>query len=109
MARKASTHPSPYTVVYAAAKSGLNALTAAASQEFGGRGIRVNGILCGAFDTDSFRQMATTDESADIVAAQTTLGRIAAADEIVGTALYLASDSSSYMTGQMLTLDGGGV
>ncbi|MDT5046460.1 MAG: hypothetical protein QOG75_2313 [Mycobacterium sp.] len=106
---KASTHPSPFTVVYAAAKAGLNALTAAASQEFGGRGIRVNAILCGTFDTDSLRQMVTTDESAAIVAAQTTLGRIAAADEIVGTALYLASASSSYMTGQMLILDGGGV
>jgi NAD(P)-dependent dehydrogenase (short-subunit alcohol dehydrogenase family) len=38
-----------------------------------------------------------------------TLGRIAAADEIVGTALYLATDASSYLTGQCITLDGGGV
>ena len=50
---KASTHPSPFTVVYAAAKAGLNALTRPPPQEFGPRGIRVNGIVCGTFHTDS--------------------------------------------------------
>jgi NAD(P)-dependent dehydrogenase (short-subunit alcohol dehydrogenase family) len=51
---KASLQPSPFTVVYAAAKAGLNALTKAAAQELGGRGIRVNAIVCGTFHTDSF-------------------------------------------------------
>jgi len=60
---KASTHPSPFTVVYAAAKAGLNVLTAAAAQEFGPRGIRVNGIICGTFDTDSLRRSITTDDA----------------------------------------------
>ena len=61
---KASTHPSPFTVVYAAAKAGLNALTAAAAQEYGPRGIRVNGIICGTFDTDSLRSSLPSEQAA---------------------------------------------
>jgi NAD(P)-dependent dehydrogenase (short-subunit alcohol dehydrogenase family) len=106
---KASTHPSPLTVVYAAAKAGLNALTKAASQEYGARGIRVNAIVCGMFHTDSFHASVPTSEAQKGAAQLVTLGRIADADEIVGTALYLATDASSYLTGQCITLDGGGV
>jgi NAD(P)-dependent dehydrogenase (short-subunit alcohol dehydrogenase family) len=105
---KASTHPSPFTVVYAAAKAGLNALTKAASQEYGARGIRVNGIVCGTFHTESFHASAPTDEAQTAVAERVTLGRIGEPEEIVGTALYLASDASAYLTGQLITLDGGG-
>jgi NAD(P)-dependent dehydrogenase (short-subunit alcohol dehydrogenase family) len=106
---KASTHPSPFTVVYAAAKAGLNALTKAASLEYGARGIRVNCIVCGMFHTDSFHASVPTPEMSDAMAQRTTVGRIADADEIVGTALYLATDASSYLTGQCITLDGGGL
>src|SRR5207302_9289384 len=103
----ASTHPPPFTAVYAVAKAGLSVLTAAAAQEFGPRGIRVNGIICGTFDTDSLRQAFPSDEAWQSAAARIGVGRIARADEIVGTALYLASDASSYMTGEMVVLDGG--
>jgi NAD(P)-dependent dehydrogenase (short-subunit alcohol dehydrogenase family) len=106
---KASTHPSPFTVVYAAAKAGLNALTKAASQEYGGRGIRVNAIVCGMFHTDSFHASLPSPEAADAMAQRVTLGRVGDADDIVGTALYLATDASAYLTGQLITLDGGGV
>jgi NAD(P)-dependent dehydrogenase (short-subunit alcohol dehydrogenase family) len=105
---KASTHPSPFTVVYAAAKAGLNALTKASAQEFGPRGIRVNCIVCGMFQTDSFAASVPTPAAEAAMAARVTLGRIAAADEIVGTALWLATDASAYLTGQCITLDGGG-
>jgi NAD(P)-dependent dehydrogenase (short-subunit alcohol dehydrogenase family) len=105
---KASTHPSPFTVVYAAAKAGLNALTRAASQEYGPRGIRVNAIVCGTFHTDSFHASVPTPGAAEALSQHITLRRVADADEIVGTALYLASDASSYLTGQCITLDGGG-
>ena len=105
---KASTHPSPFTVVYAVAKAGLNTLTKAAAQEFGPRGIRVNGIICGTFDTDSLRRSYPTEEAWSAAVAVVGPGRIARADEIVGTALYLASDASSYMSGEMVLLDGGG-
>jgi NAD(P)-dependent dehydrogenase (short-subunit alcohol dehydrogenase family) len=103
----ASVRPSPHTVVYAVAKAGLNALTKAASQELGPRGIRVNAIICGMFQTDSFARSMPSDEVARQLAARIPLGRIASADEIVGTALFLASDASSYMTGALLSLDGG--
>jgi NAD(P)-dependent dehydrogenase (short-subunit alcohol dehydrogenase family) len=104
---KASLHPSPFTVVYAAAKAGLNAVTKAAAQEFGGRGIRVNAIVCGTFHTDSFHKSAPTAEVQADMAKRVALGRIASPDEIVGTALYLASDASSYLNGELLVLDGG--
>jgi NAD(P)-dependent dehydrogenase (short-subunit alcohol dehydrogenase family) len=104
---KASTHPSPFTVVYAAAKAGLNALTIAAAQEFGVKGIRVNCIVCGTFDTDSFRSSIPTAAAAEAMASRVSVGRVAAADEIVGTALFLASDASSYLNGELLVLDGG--
>ena len=105
---KASVRPSPFTVVYAAAKAAQNALTKAAAQEFGPRGIRVNGIVCGMFHTDSFHRSAPTDAAQEQLARNVSLGRIAAASEIVGTALYLASDASSYLTGELIMLDGGG-
>jgi NAD(P)-dependent dehydrogenase (short-subunit alcohol dehydrogenase family) len=104
---KASTHPSPFTVVYAAAKAGLNALTVAAAQELAPRGVRVNCIVCGTFHTDSFHASAPTPEAQHQMAQRIGLGRIADAEEIVGTALYLATDASSYLTGQLITLDGG--
>ena len=103
---KASLHALPYTVVYAAAKAGLNALTKAAAAEYGPRGIRVNAIVCGTFHTDSFDYGMTPEMEAQMAAA-VSLGRIASADEIVGTALFLASDASSYLSGELLVLDGG--
>ena len=105
---KASLRPSPFTVVYAAAKAAQNALTKAAAQELGPRGIRVNSIVCGMFHTDSFHRSAPTDAAQAHLAKNVSLGRIADADEIVGTAIYLASDASSYLTGELILLDGGG-
>jgi NAD(P)-dependent dehydrogenase (short-subunit alcohol dehydrogenase family) len=103
---KAALRALPFTVVYSAAKAGLNALTQAAAAEFGPRGIRVNAIVCGTFDTDSF-DAGMTPEMKEQMAAGVSLRRIASADEIVGTALFLASDASSYLSGELLVLDGG--
>ena len=104
---KASLHPTAFTVVYAAAKAGLNALTKAAANEFGPKGIRVNAIVCGTFHTDSFHASLPTPELQAQMAGHVALGRIASAEEIVGTALFLASDASSYLTGELILLDGG--
>jgi NAD(P)-dependent dehydrogenase (short-subunit alcohol dehydrogenase family) len=104
---KASLHPNAFTVVYAAAKAGLNALTKATANEFGGRGIRVNAIVCGTFHTDSLHTSLPSEAMQAQMAARVSLGRIATADEIVGTALFLASDASSYLTGELIMLDGG--
>ena len=103
---KAALHGVPFTVVYAAAKAGLNALTKAAAAEFGPRGIRVNAIVCGTFHTDSF-DAGTPPEVQEQMAATISLRRIASAEEIVGTALFLASEASSYLSGELLVLDGG--
>ena len=104
---KASLHPSSFTVVYAAAKAGINALTKAAAQEFGPRGIRVNAIVCGTFHTDSLHVSMPSEEMRADMASRVALRRIANADEIVGTALFLASEASSYLTGELILLDGG--
>jgi NAD(P)-dependent dehydrogenase (short-subunit alcohol dehydrogenase family) len=103
---KAALHGVPFTVVYAAAKAGLNALTKAAAAEFGPLGIRVNAIVCGTFHTDSF-DSGTPPGVQEQMAATISLRRIASADEIVGTALFLASEASSYLSGELLVLDGG--
>jgi NAD(P)-dependent dehydrogenase (short-subunit alcohol dehydrogenase family) len=105
---KASLRPSPSTVVYAAAKAGLNVFTQAASLELGSKGIRVNAIVCGPFHSDSFDRSIPTSEIEEALRSKLTLGRIAASEEIVGTALFLASEASAYMTGALLALDGGG-
>jgi NAD(P)-dependent dehydrogenase (short-subunit alcohol dehydrogenase family) len=104
---KASLHPMSFTVVYAVAKAGLNALTKATANELAPRGIRVNAIVCGTFHTDSLHASLPTEELQAQMVANVALGRIASADEIVGTALYLASDASSYLTGELILLDGG--
>jgi len=104
---KASTSHTPPTVVYAAAKAGLNALTVAAAAEFGPKGIRVNAIVCGPFHTDSFDRSIPTPEAEAAVASALALRRIGMPDDIAGTALYLASDAAAFLTGSMITLDGG--
>jgi NAD(P)-dependent dehydrogenase (short-subunit alcohol dehydrogenase family) len=103
----ASLRPAPYTVVYAAAKAGLNALTRAAAQELGPRGIRVNAIVCGMFHTDTFDRSLRTPGIEEQLTAQIPLGRIGSAEDVAGTAVFLASEASAYMTGALVCLDGG--
>jgi NAD(P)-dependent dehydrogenase (short-subunit alcohol dehydrogenase family) len=102
----AALHATPLTVVYSAAKAGLNAFTEAAATEYGPRGIRVNAIVCGTFHTDSFHHGKPL-EVQERMAANVGLRRIATAEEIVGTALFLASEASSYLSGGLVVLDGG--
>ncbi len=103
----ASVRPNSMTAVYAAAKAGLNVLTSVMAQEFAPKGIRVNGIVCGMFWTDSFRAGLPSDAPVDVASRANVLRRIAQPEEIVGTALYLASEASSYTTGQLIQVDGG--
>ena len=103
----ASVRPNSMTAVYAAAKAGLNVLTSVMAQEFAPKGIRVNGIVCGMFWTDSFRAGLPSDAAVDVASQANVLRRIAQPEEIVGTALYLVSEASSYTTGQLLQVDGG--
>jgi NAD(P)-dependent dehydrogenase (short-subunit alcohol dehydrogenase family) len=100
----AAAHPRPGILPYAAAKAGLNALTAGFAQALGPK-VRVNAIMAGTFLTDVSKAW---DPDAFARRARTfALQRGGEPDEIVGAALYLASDLSSYTTGSVLTVDGG--
>jgi NAD(P)-dependent dehydrogenase (short-subunit alcohol dehydrogenase family) len=94
--------PSPWIAPYAGAKAALNAMSIALAQEFAPR-VRVNVISPGGFLTDIAGEWATQDEAEKATA----LNRWGQPDEIVGTALYLASDASSYTTGANIRVDGG--
>jgi NAD(P)-dependent dehydrogenase (short-subunit alcohol dehydrogenase family) len=100
----ASHRPSPSEAPYAAAKAGINSLTRSLAAAFG-PAVRVNCIVPGPFLTDISKawDMATFTEHAKTAYA---LGRGGEPHEIVGAALYFASDASSYTTGALLDIDG---
>jgi NAD(P)-dependent dehydrogenase (short-subunit alcohol dehydrogenase family) len=98
-------HPQPGDLPYAAAKAGLEVLTVGFAAALG-PSVRVNTIAVGPFLTDISKAW---DVEAFAAHAQVhyPLGRLGKPGEIVGTALYLASDLSSFTTGSTLTVDGG--
>ena len=91
--------------MYAAAKAALMSFTRSMAADFAPRGIRVNALAPGTVDTDMVR--ANTPEMQQAMANAGFMRRAANPDEMVGPALYLASDASSFMTGQVLLVDGG--
>jgi NAD(P)-dependent dehydrogenase (short-subunit alcohol dehydrogenase family) len=103
----ASVKPIVVAPVYSAAKAGLNALTTAAALQYAGVGIRVNGIICGTFDTDASAGFVRNADLLPEIVRPIALGRVGRPDEIVGAAVYLLSDASSYTTGSLMTIDGG--
>jgi NAD(P)-dependent dehydrogenase (short-subunit alcohol dehydrogenase family) len=94
--------PDPAYPVYAAAKGGLNILTRSQAMEFGPE-VRVNAIMAGPFWTDISKSWRE-DYDQNAPSAAKRMGR---PEEIVSTALYLASPASSYTTGAILRVDGG--
>jgi NAD(P)-dependent dehydrogenase (short-subunit alcohol dehydrogenase family) len=99
-----SIHPAPEYAPYSAAKAGLNAATIALAHAFG-PSVRVNCIMPGPFRTDV---TANWDWDAFNKNAQShALKRVGEPEEIVGSALYLASDASSFTTGAVFPVDGG--
>jgi NAD(P)-dependent dehydrogenase (short-subunit alcohol dehydrogenase family) len=97
----------PGTAAYAASKAGLIGLTQTLASEFGAAGIRVNALLPGGTDTPMGRIFANTPEALAFVQGLHALKRMAFPDEIAKSALYLASDASSFTTGSALLADGG--
>jgi NAD(P)-dependent dehydrogenase (short-subunit alcohol dehydrogenase family) len=100
----AAVRPRPDVLPYAAAKAGLNALTAGLARTFGPT-VRCNAIMAGTFLTDvskAWDQDRFSERSRGFA-----LQRGAEPAEVVGTALYLASDASSYTTGAVIAVDGG--
>jgi NAD(P)-dependent dehydrogenase (short-subunit alcohol dehydrogenase family) len=101
----AAVRPSPNDLPYAAAKAGLNTLTTGLAVTYG-PSVRVNGVMVGPFLTDISQAWDVEGFTAH-ARRHYPLQRLGDPAEIVGTALYLASGLSSFMTGTVLTVDGG--
>lgn len=97
----------PGGAAYAASKSGLIGLTQALAAEFGPKNVRVNAVLPGAVDTDMYRGLNDTAEKQAYISGLHALKRVATADEIARSVLYLASDDASFVTGTASLVDGG--
>jgi len=101
----ASLQPAPVELPYAAAKAGLNALTVGLAHAFAPK-VRVNTLMPGPFLTDISKAW-DLEEFAETARRFIPLGRGGQPEEVVGAALYLASDASSYTTGATIKIDGG--
>ncbi len=103
-----SFRPEGDVPAYAASKGGVLLLTKSLARDLAPYGIRVNGIAPGATATanilEAIRQRGLTDEQ---VSARIPIGRQAGPDEIAAVASFLASDDASYVTGEMIVVDGG--
>ncbi len=90
---------------YAASKAGIIALTKSAAKELGSRNILINAIAPGFIDTDMTR--ALSDDIKNAILKSIPVGKLGQPTDIAKAALFLASDESSFITGQVLTVDGG--
>jgi 3-oxoacyl-[acyl-carrier protein] reductase len=90
---------------YAASKAGLIGFTQSAAKELAGRGITVNAIAPGFIETDMTAELK--EEMKAALLKQIPLGCLGQSEDIAGAALYLASPAARYVTGQVLTVDGG--
>jgi NAD(P)-dependent dehydrogenase (short-subunit alcohol dehydrogenase family) len=99
-----SVRPDEIALPYCAAKAGLDALTVGFARAYGPT-VRVNSLMPGPFETEIAKGWTPAVRAG--MERDTRLHRIAEADEIVGAALFLASDASGYMTGSVVRVDGG--
>jgi NAD(P)-dependent dehydrogenase (short-subunit alcohol dehydrogenase family) len=97
----------PQMASYAASKAALIGFTQALAAEYGPRNLRVNALLPGGTDTPMTRTFADTADAVAAVKGLHALKRLADPEEIAKSALYLASDLSSFTTGTALLADGG--
>ena len=100
----AASQPTPIEAPYGAAKAGVHALTQSFAREYAPK-VRVNCIMPGPFLTDI--SDAWGPELIESLNQSIPMGRAGQPEEVVGAALYLASDASSYTTGAVLKIDGG--
>ncbi len=103
----AGRRPLPGATDYCVSKSGVIMLTQTLSAEVSGRGIRVNAIGPGFIETPMTASIRQSEEGVGMVMGMTPMNRFGVPDEIANTALFLASDESSYFSGQTLFPNGG--
>jgi 3-oxoacyl-[acyl-carrier protein] reductase len=96
---------SPGLSVYAATKAGLEGFARSLARELGPRGIRVNCVAPGFLETDLSASLAAGDR--DRIARRTALGRLGTPADVVGAVAWLTSPAASFITGQVITVDGG--
>ncbi|WP_454788929.1 SDR family NAD(P)-dependent oxidoreductase [Mycolicibacterium lutetiense] len=96
----------PALSIYASGKAALMSVTRSMAAEFAPLGIRVNALAPGPVDTDMMRN--NPQEAIDHMKGGTLMKRLADPDEMVGAALLMCSDAGSYLTGQVIIVDGGG-
>jgi len=101
----AARRPGVGQAAYASSKAALEAIVRVAARETAGRGIRVNGVAPGLLDGGMAGRIL--DEARDRATAAIPMGRLGRAEDVVPTALFLASPMSSYVTGQIWGVDGG--
>ncbi len=95
----------PGQAVYSASKAALLGLTKTLAREYASRGITVNAVAPGFIDTDM--TSALPEEAKASIVAQTPLGRVGTPEEVASAIVFLASDEASYITGQVLRVNGG--
>jgi len=98
---------SPGLGCYSISKAGVIMLTQVLAQELGPHGIRVNAIAPGVIQTKFAQALWENEAILQRTLSQTPLGRIGRPEEMAGVCVWLASDASSYVTGQTIVLDGG--
>lgn len=94
-----------YEVAYSASKGGLIAFTKALAKEVGRSGITVNAVAPGAIETDMLEELTSNDRRQ--IEEETPVGRLGNPDDVSHSVLFLASPSASYMTGQVISPNGG--
>lgn len=92
-------------VNYASSKAGIVGFTKSVAKEYASRGITVNAVAPGFISTDMTEKM--TEEAKKAVASQIPLRRLGGAEDIAKTVMFLASDAASYITGEVIKVDGG--
>jgi NAD(P)-dependent dehydrogenase (short-subunit alcohol dehydrogenase family) len=92
---------------YAASKAGVASLTRSLAVEWSKKGVTVNAVAPGVFRTDLNAQLLDSTPRGQELLMRTPMGRFGKTEELVGAVLYLASDSASFVTGQILVVDGG--
>jgi NAD(P)-dependent dehydrogenase (short-subunit alcohol dehydrogenase family) len=97
----------PFLAPYGAAKAAVVSLTKTLASEWGRSGVRVNALCPGWTATDLNRVLWDTPDGGESTIARIPMARWGRPDEMAGPAVFLASDASSFMTGQVLAIDGG--